>query len=148
MPDLARKTLPPDRQGNLTAGVERIVDNILEGRIVSQANGRGYWEAKDSYLLSLEQVYNEPGDLSVRSLLDRFWSAWQELSIHPEEDAARKAVLERGEALIDGIHSRYSSLKELRDMVEQDVNANVLRVNEILQKIAGLNEQIVKYRQW
>jgi flagellar hook-associated protein 1 FlgK len=147
MPDLTRENTPGQiGQGVIASRVERIHDSILEGRIVGQANGRGYWEAKDSYLLSLEQVYNEPGDLSVRSLLDKFWGSWQELSIHPEEDAARRSVIERGEALIDGIHSRYASLKELRDMVDQDVTANALRVNEILDKIAGLNEQIVKVK--
>jgi flagellar hook-associated protein 1 FlgK len=104
---------------------------------VSQANGRGYWAAKDYYLLSLEQVSTNQGS-SVRSLLDRFWGSWQELSKHPEELAARQAVIERGEALIDGIHSRYSSLKQLRDMVEVDITANVNRVNEILSKISVL----------
>ncbi|HOV63303.1 MAG TPA: flagellar hook-associated protein FlgK [Spirochaetia bacterium] len=147
MPDLTRENTPGQLgQGVIASRVERIQDGILEGRIVSQANGRGYWAAKDSYLLSLEQVYNEPGDLSVRSLLDRFWGAWQELSIHPEELAARQAVIERGEALIDGIHSRYSSLKQLRDMVEVDITANVNRVNEILGKVSVLNEQIVKVK--
>jgi flagellar hook-associated protein 1 len=131
-------------QGVTVQTVERIRDQILEGRIVGQANEMGYWEARDKYMLLVEQVYNEPTELSVRSLMDKFWESWQELSIYPEEFPARRAVLERGQALIDGIHGRFRGLTEIRDMLELEVTAGVERVNAILSEISVLNEQIVK----
>lgn len=145
MPHLNREEAPGQvGQGVVAERVERIKDQILEGRIVSQANGEGYWKTRDKYLLMVEQVYNEPTDVSVRSLMDKFWESWQELSINPGESAMRKAVLQRGETLIDGIHQRYFSLKEIRDMTELDIQATVDEVNSIISDIAALNEQIVK----
>src|SRR6056297_1903771 len=68
-PQLNRAELPGQiGQGVDVASVERIRDRMLEGRIVAQANGEGYWETRDSYVLMLEQVYNEPEDTSVRHL--------------------------------------------------------------------------------
>ena len=34
-------------QGVEVQSVERVRDQLLEGRIVAQANGEGYWEARD-----------------------------------------------------------------------------------------------------
>jgi flagellar hook-associated protein 1 FlgK len=147
MPGLSREETP----GQLGQGVDiqsivRIRDGLLEERIVSQANRQGYWESRDKYVLMLEQVYNEPGEHSVRNLLDKFWESWQELSLNPSETAHRKAVLERGVSLMDGIHNRYANLQVIRGMAETEVQALVERTNAILDEIAGLSGQIVRVK--
>ena len=145
MPQLNRENTPGQiGQGVDVARVERVHDELLEGKIVARANGRGYWEARDSYMLQLEQVYNEPTESSVRTLMDRFWDSWQELSIHPQERAARQAVVQRGEALMDGINNQYSRMKQIRDMVEEDLTATVGRINSILEDVRSLNDEILK----
>lgn len=144
-PGLNRAEVPGQLgQGVSADRVARVRDVLLEGRIVAKANDQGYWATRDKYLLMVEQVYNEPTENSVRTLMDRYWESWQELSIFPQESAARKAVTQRGEALIDGIHDKFRSLSRIRDIVEQDVVATVDRVNSILSDVAELNEQIVK----
>ncbi|MBN1410205.1 MAG: flagellar hook-associated protein FlgK [Spirochaetales bacterium] len=146
-PGLNREETPGQiGQGVTVERIKRIKDMILEERIVSETNEQGYWSSRDKYILMLEQIYNEPTDLSVRSLLDNYWQAWQELSLHPSEMAARKVVLKRGETLVDGIHDRYTRLKGVRDMLEEDIKATVTEVNEMLREIAALNEQIIKVK--
>lgn len=145
VPGLSREETPGQiGQGTDIARIERIRDDLLEGRIVSQANGETYWQTRDKYLLMVEKIYNEPMDVSIRSHLDRFWSAWQELSIHPSEMAARMAVLERGKTLIDAIHTRYHSLQQTRAMIEDEVKVSVGEVNSLLKDIAALNDRILK----
>ncbi len=147
MPQYNREERPGQLgQGMDVTRIERVRDMLLEGRIVAEASGEGFWAARDKYVLLLEQIHNEPTELSVRTLLDRFWSAWQELSVNPTEVGARQAVLERGKALIDGLHGRFHRLKETRDMLEQDVRGVVAQVNELAREIAGLSEQIVKIK--
>ena len=58
----------------------------------------------------LEQIYNEPADVSVRTNMDKFWESWQELTVHPESHAARQAVVTRGESLTDSIKSQWENL--------------------------------------
>ncbi len=147
VPGLNREATPGQiGQGVTVTSVERIHDQILQGRIISQANGRGYWEARDKYLLMVEQVYNEPAETSVRSHMDLFWEAWQDLSLRPEETASRQAVIERGRTLVGSIQNQYRGLKDIRDMLELEVSATVGRVNGLLTDISDLNEQIVKIK--
>ncbi len=131
-------------QGVEVARIERVRDRLLEGRIIAQAHEEGYWQMRDKYVMMLEQVYNEPTEHSVRNLMDRYWDSWQELSIFPDQMAARRAVAERGEALMEGIQLRYHSLDRIRTMLNDEVRAGVGQVNEIIREIAALNNEIVK----
>ena len=143
-PQLNRAETPGQiGQGVTVARVERIRDGLLERRIVANTSGEGYWNARDKYITMLEQVYQEPGETSVRGLMDKFWEGWQELSLYPEQMAARQSVLERGQALVDAIKLRYNGFEQIRSMLEDDIHATVARVNELTGEISSLNERIV-----
>ncbi|MCL2043109.1 MAG: flagellar hook-associated protein FlgK [Treponema sp.] len=133
-------------QGVIVERVERLRDQLLDRRIVAQASNEGYWEARDPYIRSMEQLYLEPGGNSVRSKMDEFWDAWQELSIYPTDAAPRHAVIERGKTLIDGIHNRYHGLKGLQDQVNGDIEITVGRVNDLTRQIAALNGDIQRIK--
>ena len=133
-------------QGVDIARVERIRDELLEGRIIANSNGEGYWKTRDSYILQLEQIYNEPTELSLRGLMDRFWDSWEELSIYPDQMAARHAVLENGRALVNGMKLRYEGLEQIRSMLSDDIAVSTEEVNELSSQIATLNNEIVKVR--
>ncbi len=146
-PQLNRENTPGQiGQGVVDVSVERIKDELLEGRIVAQSNKQGYWSERDKYILQMEKIYNEPGEFSVRSAMDKYWEAWQELSIYPAEMATRQSVLERGKSLIDAIHNRYEALRQTRDMLETEVTGAVSKINTIISDIAALNEKIVKVK--
>ena len=144
-PDLTR----PERPGMIGQGVDvqsinRIRDELLDKRIVAQSNQEGYWQTRSDYYMMLEQIYNEPDDISIRSNMDKFWESWQELSIHPESQAARQAVVTRAETLTDSIKQRWESLKGIGDLIDGDIEATVRQVNSYSEQIADLNAQIVR----
>ncbi|MDR3114147.1 MAG: flagellar hook-associated protein FlgK [Treponema sp.] len=147
VPGLNRAETPGQLgQGTVVERIERLRDQVLDKRIAAQAGGEGYWSTRDPYVRMLEQIYLEPGDNSIRGKMDAFWDAWQELSLYPTDTAPRISVLERGKTLIDGIHDRYQALTGLKDMVEEDIQLTVSRVNELSRQIAGLNQDIQKVR--
>lgn len=146
-PQLNREETPGQiGQGVQISRIERVKDELLEGRIVAQQGGMGYWETRDKYVGLLEQVYDEPTEVSVRSQMDKFWDSWQELSVHPGELPARRAVIERGRTLIDAIHERYQRLSGIREMADQDIGIIMKQVNDLSRQIAGLNAEIVKVK--
>ncbi|MDR1105949.1 MAG: flagellar hook-associated protein FlgK [Treponema sp.] len=147
LPGLNREETPGQiGQGTVVERIERLRDQLLDKRIISQASSEGYWTARDPYLRAMDHIYLEPGDNSVRSKMDEFWDAWQELSLHPADGAPRTAVLERGRTLIDGIHERYNMLKDLQTMADEDIALTVAKVNDYSRQIAELNNVIQKVR--
>ena len=146
-PDLERA----ERAGMIGQGVDvqsinRVRDELLDSRIVSQANTESYWQTRSDYYTMIEQIYNEPDDVSVRSNMDKFWESWQELSINPESKASRQAVVTRAETLTDSIKQRWESLAGIGNLLEGDIEATVKQVNSLSKQIANVNSEIVRSR--
>ena len=146
-PDLERA----ERAGMIGQGVDvqsinRVRDELLDSRIVSQANTESYWQTRSDYYTMIEQIYNEPDDVSVRSNMDKFWESWQELSINPESKASRQAVVTRAETLTDSIKQRWESLAGIGNLLEGDIEATVKQVNNLSKQIANVNSEIVRSR--
>ena len=147
LPGLNREETPGQiGQGVVVERIERLRDQLLDKRIVSQASAEGYWSARDPYIRMMDNLYLEPGQNSVRSKMDAFWDAWQELSTYPADTAPRTAVIERGRTLIDGIHNRYQGLKGLQVQLDEDIQLTVERVNELSRQIASLNGSIQRVK--
>ena len=144
-PDLERAMVPGQiGQGCDVESINRIKDELLESRIVEQKNVESYWETRDKYYSMIESVYNEPNDVSVRTNMDKFWQGWQELSTYPESDAARLAVVVRGQTLTNSIQQQYKSLRGIGDQINGDIEAVVKQVNGLSRQIASVNGEIVR----
>ncbi|MCR5286037.1 MAG: flagellar hook-associated protein FlgK [Treponema sp.] len=144
-PDLERAERPGMiGQGIDVQAINRIRDELLDKRIVGQQNLESYWKTRSDYYTMLEQIYNEPYDVSIRSNMDKFWEGWQELSVNPESQAARQSVVTRGQTLTDSIQQRWDSLSGVADLLNGDIEATVKQVNSLAKQIADVNGEIVR----
>ena len=146
-PDLER----PERAGMIGQGIDvqsitRIRDEMLDQRITAQQNQESYWDTRSKYYTMIEQIYNEPDEVSVRSNMDKFWESWQELSINPESQAARQAVVTRGESLSDSIKSKWENLMGVGSLINSDIDSTVKQINSYANQIAAVNSEIVRSR--
>ena len=79
-PDMTRAERPGQiGQGVDVQSITRVRDELLDKRIVAQENQETYWETRSDYYTMLEQIYNEPDDISVRYNMDKFWESWQDI---------------------------------------------------------------------
>jgi flagellar hook-associated protein 1 FlgK len=146
-PDLTRAETPGQiGQGVSIESINRLRDELLDTRIVAQTNHKSYWDTREKYYTMIEKIYNEPADVSVRSNLDMFWNAWQELSVFPDSKAARQAVVTRGDSLINSIKQENTSLEGIRTILNGDIEATVKQVNDYAKQIAEVNGEIVRSR--
>lgn len=146
-PDLERA----ERAGMIGQGIDvqsinRVRDEMLDQRITAQQNQESYWDTRSKYYTMIEQIYNEPDEVSVRSNMDKFWESWQELSVNPESHAARQAVVSRGESLADSIKSKWENLMGVGSLINSDIDSTVKQVNSYANQIAALNSEIVRSR--
>ena len=146
-PELER----PERAGMIGQGIDvqsinRVRDEMLDQRITAQQNQESYWDTRSKYYTMIEQTYNEPDEVSVRSNMDKFWESWQELSMNPESQAARQAVVTRGESLTDAIKSKWENLMGVGSLLNSDIDSTVKQVNSYANQIAALNSEIIRSR--
>lgn len=146
-PDLERLERPGMiGQGIDVQSINRVRDEMLDQRITSLQNEESYWDTRSKYYTMIEQIYNEPDEVSIRSNMDKFWQSWQELSVNPESQAARQAVVTRAESLTDSIRSKWENLMGVGNLLNSDIEATVKQINSYCNQIADINKEIVRSR--
>lgn len=144
-PDLSRAEVPGQiGQGMEAQSIKRVRDEMLDQRIVEQGNQETYWETRSKYYMMLEQIYNEPDDVSIRTTMDKFWESWQELALYPESQAHREAVVSRGQSLVNSIQNRDKALTGIGNLLNSDIESNVAQLNDYASQIAALSKEIVR----
>ena len=139
----------PFTTGQLGTGVqvdmiERIRDTFIDNQFRSENHTMGQWEAAESALQQIEVILNEPSDVSLSSVFNEFWNAWQEMSKNPESQVARVSVREQGVTLANALNHCYEQLNQLRTDLDDNIEIKVDEINNIARQISGLNEQIIK----
>lgn len=136
--------IPQLGTGVMVNTVERMRSDYIDSQIRMAGQWAELWSYKDQTLKQIESLVAEPGELGLSNALNRFWNAWEELSVSPESLPSRISVIESGVALSLGFGNLYSSLRQLQARADQDVIDNASRINAIAHEIAHLNEQITR----
>lgn len=74
------------------AKIQRMRDSFLDSQIRDENKVAGYWKQMEDTLAKLEVVVNEPSDNGLRSVMDKFWQSWQDLSKNAESQSDRGVV--------------------------------------------------------
>ena len=131
-------------QGVQIAQIQRVRDSFYDDQILDSENSKNHWEARHLYLTQMENIFNEPSDNTLRSLMDKFWASWQELANFPSDMAHREVVIERAKALAMRIHDSHDKLTRLRRRADQEIQTDAAKVNSLAAEIRDLNERILK----
>jgi flagellar hook-associated protein 1 len=131
-------------QGVKVSTIERIRDNFIDDRIIDSASVKEYWGKRNDYLYQVETVFNEPTGNTLRSMMDQFWSAWEDLSNYPEESAHRAVVQEKATGLGSRMEDVYKKLSFLREQSNREIESKVNHLNTVAENIKNLNERIGK----
>lgn len=152
VPGLAREETPGQiGQGVITQEIVRVRDALVDNRIIFENRSLGYYEMKNKYLHQAELVYTEPTvnnnpnlAVNMRTGFDNFMAAWGDLANSTDEKAARTVLVERANVLTDVVNHHHDQFTHLRNNVNIEIQEKVKEVNQLAEKIAKLNERILK----
>ena len=87
--------------GVTVASVARSANQILENALTSELSSQAALKEAQVYMSSIEDLFSEDSDDSLNTLLDAYWSAWEDLSNNPSGETEQNAVYDAGLALTD-----------------------------------------------
>ena len=137
--------------GNVQIGSGTAVSSITRAR--DQFIDRQYWKENShgqysstvlSGLSNVEQVFQEPTETGIQSVMNKFWQSWQSLSVNAADYGCRTNVKSCGINIADSITQAATQLKNRIADTNSVINLNVKSINEITSEIASLNGQIFK----
>lgn len=126
-------------QGVAVTEVRRQIDEALQRRLWA-GNSAEFASAQQYGVLSqLETILNEGTEFDMSSQLSGFFNTWTEATTLLDSAAT---VRNQGEALASFIRNMRSDLVTQRRQIEDQIDAQVLRADAILDEIAGINRTI------
>jgi flagellar hook-associated protein 1 FlgK len=137
----------PPQAGQIGTGVEvaeyvRIRDDFVDLQLRTQLARHGYADARRDGLGQVELALREPSDPGLSTLLDRYWSAWHDVSVNPESMSARQALAESGAVLADGFRNLSGQLATITAQTGQNVTITTAELNDLGTNLASLNRSI------
>ena len=148
-------------QGAIPTGVQvdsvtRLRDEFLDFQMRQQASNREYLGKNEQIFGELQIILQDPlnpvaglleestNEAGISSLLQRFFSSFQELSANPESTAVRATVRETAVTLAKGLNVVSGALDDLREGLNSQIEIVVEEVNTLLERIAQLNQEITR----
>lgn len=125
-------------------GVQRILDQFVNGRLVSETSRKAQLESESAIYREVETIVNEQGNGGLSAVLSSFFDSLDDLSssVTPGQPIERGDVLAAGRSLVDTIRSYDSQLRALQRDADRAVTSVLPEINAIAEEIAELNGQI------
>ncbi len=151
IPQLATRQPAPYAGMMLGRGVDveevvRNTDAFIETRLQQRKTDLNSLEEQEVYMSALEAIFNESSERSLSTTLSEFWNAWHDLANNPSGNSERGIIYERGTLLCQAFNSVHADLEQLTSQLNLSIEAAVGDINELSQKIADLNQQILSGR--
>lgn len=130
--------------------IESLRDAFADEKIIRQNSILQEKTTANDLMKEVEAILNEPNDLTLRSQMDKFWSAWEELSVNPSSIELRQNLVEQSQTLIEQFKEIDTNLNELQGITDHATNGSisdqledaVKQVNTLSARIAELNVTI------
>lgn len=142
-------TNPPVGTGNHVQGtgvhirsIKRVHDELVEKRLNDNLSQHSFNAEKQFQLAQVEGIFNEVNSEGLNKIMNRFFNAFRELSIQPENAAIRSTVREAARLVIKDLRTSRERLEQAANSIEGKMKVSVGEINNFLNNIRDLNVAI------
>jgi len=132
--------------GAQVKAIERVRDSFLDYQVRGESSVKGQADVRNQMLTQVENIFNEPSDTGISSLMGKFFDGFQELSKQSQNSNARTVVAQQTLALTDALNHASTKLDELKSNAQMLLKSNVTDTNSMLNQINQLNKEIMSVK--
>ena len=101
-----------------------------------------YYASKQTNYDKVEAIFNDSDNTGIESSLEAFYKSWTDLSANASTTSNRTTVISKGQAMADRLSTATTQLQQQIKANYDDLDANVIKVNEMTDQIVSLNKNI------
>lgn len=129
-------------RGVRITSIRRSISETLEARLRNATSDKQSAAAERDVLSRVEGLFDPLGDSNLGSLMSEFFGALNDLQNNPDNVASRGIVINAATTLAERIRSTRTSLIDLRNELNTEIQSVVQQGDELATKIAAINTQI------
>jgi flagellar hook-associated protein 1 FlgK len=146
----AKQRFAPLQRGAVGGGVEtlsldQIRDIFLDKQYRTEFSKSSYWTTRSQGLYYIEDVFNSVDSASLDGVMSDFFNAIQELTKNSTDEAIRTNVIAQAKKMIDCFRMYHDQLTDLMRQQDSNLFEESKHTNEILTRLAQLNDDIMKF---
>lgn len=124
------------------ASVVRYRDEFLDRQFRVRNSAVGYQDTLNKQLAQIEHIVGDLSEGSMRTALDDFFNAWQNLSLRPADPSARILVTAAAEEMLSQASITFGELTGTRENLEEAIRMKASEVNTAAQQLAEINRML------
>lgn len=133
----------PTGTGVSLQSFRRLRDEML-ATSANRTNGQLEYSAERQRILSSIEGIIDPSESGLSDRLSEFWNAWSDVADNPTDTSIRSTLLSKAGALTTALNGADRQLQQMESDLRNEIVGQVDRVNELLDRIASLNQTITK----
>ncbi len=123
--------------------VIRAEEKFITQRLLIEKQTAGRWTAIDKALKEIELSFSETGESDLSFVITNFFNAAEQLSLNPENHAARTNLVQRAEFMVSKFRTISTTLLRSQTNIDNEVQAVAKNVNDITTSLVNLNQAIL-----
>jgi flagellar hook-associated protein 1 len=129
-------------QGVSVAGIQRMIDKLLDGEIVSHESDMAQIQKELEALTTMESAFAELTTSALSSAMDNFFNSLHQLAATPTDVNLQSLVVSGAETLANQLRNLSSVARDLEERTYTEARDTIGNVNMVTAQIADLNERI------
>ena len=125
--------------------LSRVTSEFLYGNLVTETTRLSYNEEVSQILENTEALFSETDDSGFSANLNRYYQAVENMRSEPSNEIYQTDLANNGEFLVESMQKLYEGIERIQLVKEEELKANVTKVNSILNDIGEINEQMANY---
>ncbi|KAB7884408.1 flagellar hook-associated protein FlgK [Poseidonibacter ostreae] len=132
-------------RGVSSSSAYRITSQYMYENILSENSKLNAYDKLSSTLANVESIFKETENSGFSADLNRYLQSVENLRANPNSEVAKTTLKNEGNSLVESLQNIYSGIEKQQSLEEEDLNANVVKINDILQEIGHVNEKLSQY---
>lgn len=131
------------KNNGVTARFTRAYNQYTERSFITEATSQHRWTMQNELLQQVQSIFNESGERQgIGKTLTQFFTSWSGLSTNPSNVGSKVDVIETAKTLSQLLQNAHSTIAKGQQDSINKIQADVTKVNSILDEIASLNRII------
>jgi flagellar hook-associated protein 1 FlgK len=136
--------------GDIGLGVEiksivRIKDIFLFNRFTDASSNLQNLSTQEQYLQEISTHFPDTTDNGIYKNLKDFFNAWQNLASNPNDSSVKVDLASKTKILADSIKEVRKSITDIQSNINDEIKTKTDEINNIIEKIAKLNKDIIAH---
>ena len=123
----------------------RVTSQYMAENILSENSKVNQYDKLSSTLGNIETAFSETDTSGFSADLNRYLQAVENLRSNPNSEVYETTLKNEGNTLVESLQNIYSDIEKQQSLEAEDLSANVVKINTILQEIGDVNEKMGDY---